>query len=168
VTGEDLERTAAAGDASPRRDRVATWIGIGAGLLAIVLVVFGALRLWNANDDNAAADRTRAQIHQLRLAEVAARRVRGTLNAADDALAQEVQGMANASRQIGDAENAVTEAFNTATNQATNGDLGGARTAYQAQSGALNDLDAKLVDIRKHLAAAQQRLADLQRLEQRP
>jgi len=163
-----MDRTAAAGDGSPRRDRVATWLGIGAGLLAIVLVVFGALRLWSANDDNSAADRTRAQIHRLRQAEVAARRVRGRLNAADDALAQEVQAMANTSRQIGDAENALTDAFNAATSQASNGNLGGARAAYQAQSGALSDLDTKLVGIRQHLVAAQQRLADLQRLERRP
>jgi chromosome segregation ATPase len=168
VTGQPIERTAAADDASLRRDRVTTWIGIGAGLLAIMLVVFGALRLWSASDDNSAADGTRAQIHRLRQAEVAARRVRGTLNAADDALAQEVQAMANTSRQIGAAENSLTEAFNAATNQATSGDLGGARAVYQAQSGALHDLDAKLADLRQHLAAAQQRLADLQRLEQRP
>ncbi len=168
MTGDDIERTAAAAAASARRDRVATWIGIGAGLLAIALVVFGALRLLAASGDNTTADRTRAQIHRLREAEAAARRVRGTLNAADDALAQEVQATANASRQIGVAENALTQAFNAATNQASSGDLGGARAAYQAHSGALNDLDAKLVDIRQHLAAAQQRLGDLQRLDPRP
>jgi hypothetical protein len=152
---------------TPTRDRVALGIGIGAGLLAILLIVFGVIRILNASSDTSDADQARSQTKALAAREQQAANLRTRIAQANAALTTAVESAQNASRSLTDAENTIAAAFDHATNLFNNGDLAGAAAAYQAQAGAVADLDTKLAASRRALSDVERRLADLQRL-QRP
>ena len=124
------------------------------GVAGLALVVVGALGYFSASDDDAATDIARRERRQLEADEQRAAAQRAALLDEARKLDDEVTALRRSSVQLGEAEDAVSAALNAAVDLANAGNTSAARAAYDAQVGAIEDLNAKLASARDALARA--------------
>lgn len=148
--------------APPRRSRLGTalrWGGVAAGVAGIVLAVLGVLAFSSASSDDDAAEavkrRTKVLAAQEREADGNSREVFDQ----GGELGDEINALNDASLQLLDAQNQFVDAMNAAIDLYNNGRTGDARAAFDAQGGAVADLEQRLAKVQRQLAAAHERLA---------
>ncbi len=146
----------------PRRSRLGTalrWGGVVAGVAGIVLAVLGVLAFSSASSDDDAADAVRRRTKALAAAE---READGNSREVFDQggeLGDEINALNDASLELLDAQNQFVDAMNAAIDLYNNGRTGDARAAFDAQGGAVADLEQRLAKVQRQLAAAHERLA---------
>lgn len=151
--------TDSASSGGSRRNDVLLWGGVIAGIAGLVLVVLGVLAFSSASSD----DDTRSSVDRERRALFAEQNDAvgnsSKIRRAGRALSDDVTAVLSASSDLAAAEEEFTTAMNAATDLYNNGNISGARAAYEAQGAAVVKLMQQLADVQQKLAAAHQRLA---------
>jgi hypothetical protein len=139
--------------------RLAMFAALIAG---VVLGVLGLSEFSSASDDEKKAKEIAALRRELRSREREAQATERGIDVAIQKLDDQLAEFRSTYVEIIDADNAVREELNAATDLFNAGNLSGARQRYEAQAAAILKLQAKLQIEKEALQAARDALAELE------